>query len=325
MQRKTAFTLVELLVVIAIIGILVALLLPAVQAAREAARRMQCANNLKQNALALHNFHDANRRFPAGAAMDPPAGAYVHSFWVMVLPYLEQQTVFEQFDRKGSPATSNCTIIYHMPNEQLLTGITMPTLRCPTSPLPATGWTAAGPDTGTRSNYMGISGSTNHQSAVPHPSWGSPGADTDIISYGGIIPLNESRPMAKVLDGTSKTMLLGEQSDWCIDTSGGGAKQVDCASDGGSSFTHGYYRDSNLRVLQLTVLRHRLNEKSANAPGVSTSASTQACNNPLQSAHPAGVMVAMVDGSVHFLVDTLEMSVLNNLADIDDGNAVAWE
>jgi len=106
-QRKTAFTLVELLVVIAIIGILIALLLPAVQAAREAARRMQCTNNLKQISLALHTYHDATRGFPASTGfsyagdviplkdsqdMHPLFGPHV-----ALLPYIEQTAVFDRF------------------------------------------------------------------------------------------------------------------------------------------------------------------------------------------------------------------------------------
>ena len=92
-ERKSisAFTLVELLVVIAIIGILIALLLPAVQAAREAARRMQCSNNFKQIGLAVHNFHDARRGVP-------PAGLRIDyaGFWVLIYPYLEQQALYEK-------------------------------------------------------------------------------------------------------------------------------------------------------------------------------------------------------------------------------------
>ena len=105
---RRGFTLVELLVVIAIIGILVALLLPAVQAAREAARRMQCSNNLKQLALACHNFHDVNRGFPPGLLChktpypNPPTAAFDLGQGVgtlpFILPYIELQNVRDEFD-----------------------------------------------------------------------------------------------------------------------------------------------------------------------------------------------------------------------------------
>jgi prepilin-type N-terminal cleavage/methylation domain-containing protein len=100
--RRRGFTLVELLVVIAIIGVLVALLLPAVQAAREAARRMTCSNNIKQLALALHNYHDTFKTFPArgvfGDASAPvviPYRAYHHTWITAILPYIEQQALYD--------------------------------------------------------------------------------------------------------------------------------------------------------------------------------------------------------------------------------------
>ncbi|HEY4760430.1 MAG TPA: DUF1559 domain-containing protein, partial [Thermoguttaceae bacterium] len=99
--KKRGFTLVELLVVIAIIGILIALLLPAIQAAREAARRAACTNNMKQLGLALHNYHDANKRFPIGGLLDkttspsppwPPTG---YSFLVRLLPLMEYGPLYD--------------------------------------------------------------------------------------------------------------------------------------------------------------------------------------------------------------------------------------
>jgi len=118
LRRKNAFTLVELLVVIAIIGMLIALLLPAVQAAREAARRMTCSNHLKQFGLAVHNFHDAYKRLPPGAIVvtrspwtaglpeiaqgDPNGftGGVTPSFWVFILPYMEQTALYDLVKEK---------------------------------------------------------------------------------------------------------------------------------------------------------------------------------------------------------------------------------
>jgi prepilin-type N-terminal cleavage/methylation domain-containing protein len=95
-RRRLGFTLVELLVVIAIIGILVALLLPAIQAAREAARRSQCGNNLKQIGIALQNYHDTYKRFPIGAR-NGIGNNWGASFYVGLLPFMEQQSLFERW------------------------------------------------------------------------------------------------------------------------------------------------------------------------------------------------------------------------------------
>src|ERR1043165_2778243 len=147
-RRCSAFTLVELLVVIAIIGVLVALLLPAVQAAREAARGMQCRNHLKQMALGLQNYHDTHLSLPYGARAryvnNVPAnnmGAFGPSFYVGLLPFCEQRNLFDRIDalEKGgqtfsSVSTDSTTIGGACGNAKI------PWMLCPRSPLPAM-WT----------------------------------------------------------------------------------------------------------------------------------------------------------------------------------------
>src|SRR5438874_13024379 len=103
-RRRQAFTLIELLVVIAIIAVLIGLLLPAVQKVREAAQRTQCQNNLKQIGLGLHNYHDANSKFPAAWKYVPPPAsgngpfAVIHAWGVYVLPFVEQAALYQRYD-----------------------------------------------------------------------------------------------------------------------------------------------------------------------------------------------------------------------------------
>lgn len=132
--KTSGFTLVELLVVIAIIGVMVGLLLPAVQAAREAARRMQCSNNLKQIGLALHNHHDTFRHLPSN--IRPNALSTVRIRWAtFLLPYIEQNTLFEQIDqnRNWSDVTTDPATPARTPNRTLF-GTRIPAYECPSAP-----------------------------------------------------------------------------------------------------------------------------------------------------------------------------------------------
>ncbi|MBN2293811.1 MAG: DUF1559 domain-containing protein, partial [Pirellulales bacterium] len=125
-KSRQGFTLVELLVVIAIIGILIALLLPAVQAAREAARRMQCTNHLKQLALTAQTFHSSEGHLPAGAYCKGTQIGHCHSWLEKLLPFMEQQAIYDQID---------FTVDNHIPpNPEALNEKTISTLMCPTDP-----------------------------------------------------------------------------------------------------------------------------------------------------------------------------------------------
>ena len=125
-RPTSAFTLVELLVVIAIIGILIALLLPAVQAAREAARRMQCANNLKQIGLGVHNYHDSHRTFPV---IDYPEVTW----GTRILPFIEQSALYDEYDMNTVAANYSTAPPAALKNNQLIQTI-LPTYVCPSVP-----------------------------------------------------------------------------------------------------------------------------------------------------------------------------------------------
>ena len=249
-MRKRGFTLVELLVVIAIIGVLVALLLPAVQAAREAARRMQCSNHLKQIGLALQNYHDTFNSLPFGArarwvqtSNTIPAGqTWGPSWFVGILPFAEQKPLSDLIEAAElatptNPFTNLQRVIQLVPfccNNQKI-----PWMLCPSSPLPQTEILR----NDTKSNitcvvpsYVGVSGATNHfanrlTTEIPFmesrlkPKQGIPanananavGSGTPTTSqdsWGGMLCTNECYGMAACIDGTSNTMLVSEKGDY---------------------------------------------------------------------------------------------------------------
>ena len=313
-QQRVAFTLVELLVVIAIIGVLVSLLLPAVQQAREAARRMQCSNNLKQVALALHNVESAQGAFPPGGVTSS-TGSYGHSWWMETLPYLEQQNVYDQFDF-DSAEVGWVGFTANPHNADLLKDVHFTFMRCPSSSLPP--MVKALSDKSVMSpNYVGIAGATDHPTATDKPA-GTPlgGPASGRVAAGGTLILHQGVTVAEIRDGTSNTLLLGEQSDWCRDASG---NQIDCRSDCDHGFQMGPGNDGWERHFNLTIALHRVNEKSSTGIGVAGNCGP---NRPLQSTHPGGTMAAYADGSVHFLPESLEIQVLYDLANRDDGHVL---
>ena len=149
-KRKHGFTLIELLVVIAIIAVLIALLLPAVQQAREAARRTQCKNNLKQTGLALHNYHDTFNQFPSAfgnQTVNSSGGErWGHSQWVSLLPYFDQAPLFNQWNFLANDEGWGG-------NQNISRDAKIPTLKCPSSILPD-----KSPNGFVTAHYYGIQG-----------------------------------------------------------------------------------------------------------------------------------------------------------------------
>ncbi|MEX1223849.1 MAG: DUF1559 domain-containing protein [Pirellulales bacterium] len=318
MKKTHGFTLVELLVVIAIIGILIALLLPAVQAAREAARRMQCSNNLKQIALALHNFESTHGKLPAGGVYSK-AGGYGHSWWTQIMPYLEQKNLYDQFDF-DAPHTGWLGFDASPHNAALLRDVQFEVMRCPSSPLPPM-VKALSEESVMSANYVGIAGATDHPTAKDKPG-GDPlgGAATGRVAAGGVLILHRGVSFSEIRDGTTNTLAIGEQSDWCRNATG---ELMECRSDCDHGFAMGPGNDGWERHFNLTIALHRVNDKSSTALGVAGNCGP---NRPLQSAHPGGAQGALADGSVQFLSESLDIQTIYDLANRDDGNVVqnAW-
>jgi len=308
------FTLVELLVVIAVIAILIALLLPAVQAAREAARRAQCQNNLKQVGLALHNYENALGVLPpgglGGGRLEPRS--YLHSWWIRIMPYIEQENIFDQLDHTGTNLWAGA----NSQNHDLLSGVKFHYMRCPSTTLP---WMArAGVDI-MRPCYTGVSGAIDHPTAVDmrlrQPQYG-------MISFGGVLvgrgenhtPAHTVR-IRDITDGTTHTMMVAEQSDWCIDDDG---TQIECRADNDHGFSMGMATLDD-RVFNVTNVMHRLNDKTYRNLGVPRDGP----NTPIQSIHPGGALVALADGSVRFLWEGIDIQSLYSLANRNDGNLPA--
>ena len=330
-RQRHGFTLVELLVVIAIIGILIALLLPAVQAAREAARRSQCSNQLKQIGLALQNYHDSFKTFPHGTRW--PIGA--PNWRIMILAYLEQTALYDTLDidsqadiggfsteREDRPGQG-----YGTGANSVLAGLVVPGFNCPSSPHSKNA-SGQNPTYNNRSrgqthDYVGIAGST------PDPGGRSGVCSPLVVRYGGNIFCENGMlfpdgwvEISAVRDGTSNTIIVGEQSGQV------GTADIRACYHAGWA---GFYNNDNrgVRPAQMradgdywgpgvTTIRYPIN---LNIPLGGCNATYDA-NTVLNSHHPGGTQGVFVDGSVHFLSETMDLETLRRLAAKDDGQVL---
>lgn len=309
---RSGFTLVELLVVIAIIGILIALLLPAVQAAREAARRSQCSNNLKQIGLALHNYHDTYKSLPAGYTLpsnykndfDLPNDRYgLWSWGAAILPFVEQQALYDQID----PTRNRLYDILGNATLRTLMQQPVPAFRCPSDNGPESANVdvrklddaGGNPRHVATSNYVAVN-RTHQPRRVPNNG------------TAGAFYQDSWTKFRDVTDGLSNVLFIGERR-WKIQTRTPNAGTV-FGVNGGS-------QDTDFGVANA----HGSGRRHLNCPEANE------CKKSFMSPHPGGVQFTLGDGSVRFISETIEHSTDNSgqvnsmleyLICIDDGNPV---
>ncbi len=306
--RRHGFTLIELLVVIAIIAILIALLLPAVQQAREAARRTSCKNNMKQLALAMHNYHDVHNTLPLGM---------VHRInWrISILPFLEQSNVYNQLDFnltfRGDTVTTNSAI---------LGGKVFAMMICPSSvvdPLTNNAYGANGQKM-QYATYLGIGGAVDTTVA-------NNAADGRCNSYygwhcnNGTMIINDKVNFKDLTDGLTNVLILGEQS---------GRDTGMLYGDRRNGYRGGWHGPDDTKNTAafvtaigsgITPIQYPLNSKCSDF---------WACQVPylnsanLNSEHTGGVQFALADGSVRFISENISLVTLKALGMKSDGAVI---
>ena len=308
-QRKPrcGFTLVELLVVVAIIGVLVGMLLPAVQQARESARRANCQNNMRQLGLAMHNYHEANRVLPFGVLADlneddsplNSLGSYEATWMIPILPYIDQQSLYDTLTPLMQ--TVNADQWPEDPSVAEQTDLPIQSLVCPSDPAsPKATMFHSDPDfrDGFSGNYSMCNGSTKLNASN----------DDDPSFQNGIFYHYSSTRLKDIADGTSKTIMGGEhiivrepnnQRDW----------------------RGRYYRGKHIGVLVSTL----------EPPNTRLNDEIRVCRNTLvvapcvgrgdgddavmyfRSHHPGGAHVILADGSITFVSDSIQRGVFQAL------------
>lgn len=321
---RTAFTLVELLVVIAIIGVLVGLLLPAVQQAREAARRMSCSNNLKQVALGMHNYHDTFKKFPYGHRREITGHTQRRDCWYQrILPFVEQGPYYELYDNAETTiGLYEATYIHRLPES--VAGIPVETFMCPSDPAgPARG--GNGSDRGFQGNYAVCSGGGTPTLPVIANITDPINLDMNREDAGGMFGRQSDRRFRDCNDGTSNTLMV---SEGIIRGSRGGGWGGLGGYWGGAP--HGSYAFSTGEPPNTTIPDRVYSCKSTTFPRApcenGNADGLPGRYNFARSYHTGGVNVALVDGSIRFVSESIARDTWRNLGNRNDQGVLGdWE
>jgi len=301
-RRRSGFTLVELLVVIAIIGVLIALLLPAVQAAREAARRMQCANHLKQIALGIASYETSCGMFPPGRVGHDLAGTEPYtqvgtSGFVVILPQIEQQVLYDMFDFRDGPWTYTAT--WYLTTNGRAIGERPSVYVCPSDDSEPYAQTTVVGGAYVTDGKPAATGSY----ALVAGTIGAAGGLSQAMKYNntGLFFYNTPLKVGDVTDGLSRTMFVGEVVE-------------------GHTLDSSNIWSRNLRAMDTSRSTSNPLNTWPGEPIYMTNYGLKV-NGAFASRHPGGVNFAFGDGHVQFVEENIALDVYHSLATRDGGEA----
>jgi prepilin-type N-terminal cleavage/methylation domain-containing protein len=334
-RPRFAFTLVELLVVIAIIGILVALLLPAVQAAREASRRSQCQNHLKQLATACHNHHDTFKELPYGRKYDIWD---TYTWTELILPQIEQLNIYEGYYTLHQ--TPYATVypgpngpIGDDPRERESRHAKIPPFYCPSDVSPTGNELSTLPYGFYRGNYRGCTSSGDMYGVATDATAGPWGLGVFGVKPGqtvdpGLSPQSHGLTLASIVDGTSMTLLLSEGLVPSVDWWGGPIGSTIYGNMGGALFSASLTPNASAPDRPVGPCPQNQGDGAYKPPCVSLGGnawwtpSAAGAHVAARSNHPAGVNVALADASVRFVGSSVDLALWRALGTRQGGEAV---
>jgi len=300
--RSRGFTLIELLVVIAIIAILIALLLPAVQQAREAARRSQCKNNLKQLGIGMHNYHDIHQTFPYGWLNSN--SFHGRCTWMQqLLPTIDQGPAYQQY------MASNARWVMDTP--AAIKDLPIPTLMCPSDPTSPGRGGGGGPrsgGTGFQGNYVACAGNDLMRRS-------------QYSNLNGMFDMHSNTRFATVTDGTSNTAMLSEGIRRSSNVSGPNGSSWGGAGGYWGGAPHGSFGFTTLENPNTPLADQNYTCKDLNHPRAPCVAirGGDAIRNFARSYHTGGVHTCLADGSVRFINENIDRNNWRAIGSVADG------